>query len=354
MKMRRMLRVVCLLISLSLQAQVELKANGPENTYEEITAVLAPGYNPIEVPDCGHSSFGRHIDEVFDADLNAFVFRFHIHVTPDDDRCINSDRQRNEIKSYDQSPDNLLGIEDEIVIYKWKFKLDAGLQVSPNFTHVHQLKSVGGSLASMPMYTITLRKGSPDRLELRYAETNSQVTLKQSDLLPFKGVWLEAKETIRYGTAGYYRIEILRVSDNSILFEYENDNIINWRPGADFVRPKWGIYRSLNNAQDLRDEEVLFTDFSVEETTTLTSDDLNLNAIGIKVYPNPSNDTINISSEQENMYDSLEIVNSLGQRVMVHQSDKKVINISRLPKGIYSIILRKNRKKVGSKKLIVN
>ena len=109
-----------------------------------------------------------------------------MHVTPDNDRCINTDRQRNEIKSYDKSPDNLLGVEGEEVVYKWKFKLDENLQVSSSFTHVHQLKSVGGNLESMPMYTLTLRKSNPDRLELRYAETDSQITLTQTDLAPLK------------------------------------------------------------------------------------------------------------------------------------------------------------------------
>ena len=71
----------------------------------------------------------------------------HFHV----DRCINSDRQRNEIKTYDKSPDNLLGVEGEEVVYKWKFKLDADMQLSSSFTHVHQLKSVGGSYKCLLM-----------------------------------------------------------------------------------------------------------------------------------------------------------------------------------------------------------
>ncbi len=244
---------------------VELNADGPGGTYDLITAVLAPAANPIEAPDCSHPEFGEHIDEVFDSDLNDFAFQFHIHTTPDNDRCINFDRQRNEIKSYDKSPDNLLGVENETVVYKWKFKLPVGFQSSPNFTHLHQLKSVGGDLASMPMYTLTTRKGSPDRLELRYAETDSQVTLKQTDLAPLIGTWLEVTETITYGTSGTYEISINQISDGTLLFEYSKTNIINWRPEADFVRPKWGIYRSLLNAQDLRDEIVLFADFSVEE-----------------------------------------------------------------------------------------
>lgn len=246
-------------------AAVVLNADGPGNTYDLITSVLAPGANPIEVPDCGHTGFGDHIDELMDSDLNTNVFRFIIHTDPDNDRCITFDRQRNEIKTYDQSPDNLLGTENETVVYKWKFKLPAGFQSSPNFTHIHQLKSVGGALASMPMYTLTTRKGNPDRLELRYAETDKQETMVQTPLAPLIDVWLEVTETIKYGVSGTYDINIKRVSDATVLLEYSNSSIVNWRPDASFVRPKWGIYRSLLNAQDLRDETLLFANFSIEE-----------------------------------------------------------------------------------------
>ena len=244
---------------------VTLKADGPGDTYALITSVLAPGADPIETPDCGHPEFGNHIDELFDDDLNANVFRFFLHTTPDNDRCTNFDRQRNEIKTYDQSPDNLLGTENETVVYQWKFKLQEGFQSSPNFTHIHQLKSVGGSLESIPMYTLTTRKGSPDRLELRYAETDDQVTVAQTALAPFLGSWVEVKETITYGSLGNYELEIKKVDDGTVLFAAANDSIVNWRPGASFVRPKWGIYRSLLNNQDLRDEAVLFADFNIME-----------------------------------------------------------------------------------------
>ena len=36
-------------------SQYVIEANGPGNTYEELTAFLAPGHNPIEVPDCYYS-----------------------------------------------------------------------------------------------------------------------------------------------------------------------------------------------------------------------------------------------------------------------------------------------------------
>ena len=242
-----------------------LAADGPGGTYDLITSKLAPGYSPIETPDCNHESFGDHIDEIYDETLQAYAFRFHIHVTPDNDRCIKFDRQRNEIKTYNQSPENLLGRENETVTYQWKFKLPEGFQSSPKFTHIHQLKSVGGDYNSMPMYTLTTRKSTPDKLELRYAEADQQITLKQTDLTPLINRWINVRETVLYGNNGSYTIELSDTASAQVLFTYTNDNIVNWREGGEFVRPKWGIYRSLIYPEDLRDEALLFADFNIIE-----------------------------------------------------------------------------------------
>ncbi|MEX1382540.1 heparin lyase I family protein [Lutibacter sp.] len=251
----------------TILSEIKLKATGEGNTYELINSVFAPGYNVVETPDCSHESFGRHIDEVFDADLNKNVFRFYIHTTPDNDRCIKFDRQRNEIKTYDKSPDELKGVKNEKVVYSWKFKIGSNFKSSSSFTHIHQIKAVGGSEDSMPLITLTTRKGSPDNLELRYAETDSQITLKKTDLSPFKGQWVEVVETVIYGEkdTGTYKIELKDFKTSTLLFDYSNDNIRMWKTNADFMRPKWGIYRSLNDSSSLQDEQVLFADFNVKE-----------------------------------------------------------------------------------------
>lgn len=333
--------------------QVVLNADGPGDTYELITSVLAPSHNPIETPDCNHSGFGAHIDEIYDEDLGMDVFRFHIHVSPDNDRCINFDRQRNEIKTYDKSPDNLLGIEEEKVVYKWKFKLAAGFQSSPNFTHIHQLKSVGGSLESMPMYTLTTRKASPDRLELRYAETNTQVTLEKTDLAPLIGTWLEVTETITYGIDGTYDITIKRLSDNESLFTYSNNSIINWRPGATFVRPKWGIYRSLINDQDLRDEEVLYADFSIEEIDVLSAVDSEIDEKEEVIVSNLIGNRLHINN-LPNKISSIQIFSIDGRKLMaknINSATATDFDVSSLSAGTY--ILRISGKRVNQAQLIV-
>ena len=189
-------------------AQTLLDADGVSDTYDLINSVLAPGNNVVEAPgitvgSCdNHSAFGDHITQVFDDSLGIYVFAFHIHVHEDNDRCKNFDRQRCEIKTYDKSPNHLLGVLGETIEFKWKFKLDEGFQPSSSFTHIHQLKSVGGPEDGMPLMTLTPRKGNPDKLQLRYAATTSQSTIHEVELDPFKGVWVEVTERVTYGEAG--------------------------------------------------------------------------------------------------------------------------------------------------------
>jgi len=242
-------------------SQVVLKADGPGTTYELINSVLAPGNEAVEHPECNHSAFGRHIAEVWDDDLKENVFEFYSHVNPDNDRCEKLDRQRVEIKTYEQSPDNLKGILGETVTYKWKFKLPKGFQPSSNFTHLHQIKAVGGS-QDLPIFTLTARKSKINQLLVIH---NNETTVASANLSEFEGVWVEITEKIKIGANGTYSISIKKVKNGEELLSFNSDNMMTIRPDNDFIRPKWGIYRSLKKAIDLRDESVRFNSFAIKE-----------------------------------------------------------------------------------------
>ncbi len=290
--------VICsTLITLTLPqnvlAQTILSADGKTDTYTLINSVLAPGGNVVEVPDCSHEEFGDHIDQAMDEELGVYVFRFHIHVDEDNDRCKNYDRQRTEIKTYDKSPDNLKAIAGETVEYKWKFKLDTAFQTSSSFTHLHQIKAVGGSEEGMPLITLTAR--STDKLQIRYAKYSSQETIHEVALSPFLGQWVEATERITFGENGTYSIDIKRISDGVSVLNYSNDDLRMWKTDADFLRPKWGIYRGLDNWEDLRDEILLFNDFSIQEL-----DETALDAVShesFRLCPNPSKGCFSLSAD---------------------------------------------------------
>lgn len=337
----------CILVSLVLignpfssKAQVTLNADGPGNTYELINSVFAPGYNAVEDPECVHGSFGRHIAEVYDAELSKNVFEFYIHVTPDNDRCINFDRQRVEIKTYDASPNNLKGTLGETVTYKWRFKIPVGYQPSANFTHIHQVKAVGGD-DDDPIFTLTLRKGSPNKLELNYVKESSLSTnkYKNVDMSLFEGIWVEATETIKIATTGTYSITIKRVDNGVTLLSYSNPDISTIRLGVggvdnSFIRPKWGIYRSLLDQGSLRDDSIRFSDFSISEGT-LSEEEFSSSLEDVVLFPNPVYDNLELSDKIREDYDSIFIYNINGKLIVSQQLSSSNLNLSHLSSGLY-------------------
>ncbi|MFP4844297.1 heparin lyase I family protein [Winogradskyella sp. PE311] len=328
-------------------AQVTLNANGEGNTYEDINAVLAPNYDVVEVPDCAHSGFGRHIDEIFDEELNTYVFRFIAHTAYDNDRCKKFDRQRIEIKSYGKSPENTKGSEGETVEYKWKFKLPSNFKVSKNFTHLHQIKSVGSEYSSRPIISLTARKGTPDRLELRYAPTYEQSTIKSVELDLLKGHWVEVTEVIHYSNKGSYSIEIKKISNDSKIFEYSNDYMDMWQDGSDFSRPKWGIYRSLKRKEDLKDEMVLFNSFSIDEIADITIEELSIKAHKKLLKVDNKKAVVNFKNLKAKDYDSVKLFDNNGEEIVIKKRLKKYkLDISELNTGLYYIAFLKSKRVV--------
>ena len=256
-------------------SQVVLKADGPGETYELISSVLAPGKSAIESADHNklgnHSSFGRHIAEVWDSDLKENVFEFYSHInyinadkttTTDNEPVADvAQKQRVEIKTYEGSPDNLKGTLGETITYQWKFKLPKGFQPSSNFTHLHQIKAVGGS-QDMPIFTLTAKKGAMNQFNVVH---NNEDIVASMNLSELEGTWVQITEVIKVGANGTYSVVIKRIKDGKELLSYNNSDLETIRPDNNFIRPKWGIYRSLKKVVDLREESVRFADFSITE-----------------------------------------------------------------------------------------
>lgn len=162
---------------------VTLDANGPRNTYQLLSNV--PGGTAHEVPDCRDASFGPHITDDFDTELNKNVFAFFAHVTPDDDLCEAIDRQRTEIKTYGPSPASTKAFNGDKMLFKWKFKLAAGFRPSSSFTHIHQIKAGDGTNDGSPLITITPRYGNPNKLEIIHTGNTSASTFGKVKIVGF-------------------------------------------------------------------------------------------------------------------------------------------------------------------------
>lgn len=248
-----------------------------ENTY---ALIRNAGYNH-EAPDSSgvHSSVHfQHIQQAFDDVLNKYVFLFYIHAAIDDDRGLANitDRQRNEIKTDNKSPESLVGQEGETMVFTWKFCLPTGFQTTTKFSHLHQLKGIDNSAGTadvgLPLITLTAYSTSKGTQELRvrYNDRNSGTsTIASAALEDFLGNWVEVTETVRFGENGSYKLVITRIGDEKVLLEYDADGMDMWRTDCTGMRPKWGIYRYLGEDRSwedqLRDEEIRFADFSISK-----------------------------------------------------------------------------------------
>ena len=216
-----------------------------------------------EDPDCEHADFGPHVTQGFDGELGKNVFIFHSHIEADNDRCQVLDRVRMELKGGPGTDLELQHIENDTSYYRWKFRIDKEFLGASSFNHIYQNKAKGGNDDGFPVLTLTLRS---DRLELRHnaGDTGQSLgVLTQVDLSEIRGQWVEAYIMQVHSEQGRIEFYLRSMETGLILMEHTQDNIDLWRVGAEYNRPKWGMYRLKNVI--LRDEEIRFADFCISE-----------------------------------------------------------------------------------------
>lgn len=240
------------------------------DTYDLIREFGGP--NPTEAPDLyavNHTDV-RHIYEDTDTEVgDHFVFLAHRDLDGDRDRLSITDRQRNEIKTYDQSEAAVKGFENETLVFRWQFKIDADMAVSTRFTHLFQLKAVGGD-DSQPIITISgAERSGADGIEVRHSPLQQTTLLGRTAWSEATGEWLDAYCRATFSDNGSFRMIMTRRRDSAVIFDIDVEQLDLWRGTAPthFVRPKWGIYRSLADLDNLRPEEerVRFANFVVSK-----------------------------------------------------------------------------------------
>ncbi len=227
-------------------------------------AIESPDLYPVNHPGV------EHITEDHDPAIgNHFVFVVHRDIDIDRDRVDITDRQRNEIKTYDKSEEAVKGYEGETFVFTWKFRINPDMEVSTRFTHLFQLKAVGGE-DSHPILTISgAERSGEDGIEVRHAVVNDDDVLERTAWSAVTGEWLEAYCRATFSDEGELRLIVKRIRDDAVIFNINRTRIDLWRgeDASHFVRPKWGIYRSILDSDNLRPEEenVRFANFSIRE-----------------------------------------------------------------------------------------
>ena len=253
-----------------------LMADGVNKGFDAYSLIKKfAGPKSIESPDfyVNNHPFEPHIYEAKDAVVgNHFVFTLHKNNDKDRDVTSIKDRQRNEIKGYAGSSDTLKAFKNDVVSYSWKFKLNEDITMSKNFGHFFQLKAVDGGVGT-PILTISGRDNEGEWLEVIHTNHGEKTVLTKVPLEAIKGRWLQVNAYVNYSNDGQFDLIVTDIVNGRpvINLSYAHIDMLRGEGRNDFVRPKWGIYRSLRSQDMLRGEEekVFFADFVVQKLQPL-------------------------------------------------------------------------------------
>ena len=227
--------------------QLQADINSSLNAIAQVQKAF--GKYSIETPEIfngNHRDF-EHIKLVKDSELGS-AFAFCIHRDEDGDRDKKwpkgKERQRNEIKGYQSSPETLKAKKSETHYIKWYLKIEKTFKITKAFCHFFQLKAVGSHNVKDPILTLSgvIERGKP-QLQLQWWSGDQSGRIFLADWEDCKDKWLICESLCHYAKDGSFKFSIRSV--DGVLNIKKVQKLETWRKGFSFVRPKWGIYRSI-------------------------------------------------------------------------------------------------------------
>ena len=252
---------------------VELQANLDTKLSATDQIKASFGKYSIESPkhfETHDSSKFEHIRLVEDKELeSAFVFYLRRDIDGDRDKKWpkGKERQRIEIKGYQSSPDPMKAGNAENHQIEWYLKIEKSFRINKEFCHFFQLKAVGTKNTDDPLLTLSgvMDHGEP-QLQLQWWSGHDSGRVFLVDWEKCKDKWLRCECVANYSKKGSIHFSLLSL-DGKINFKKQFKNLQTWRDGFDFIRPKWGIYRSLAKEKNRlnQQDQIWMNNFSIRK-----------------------------------------------------------------------------------------
>jgi hypothetical protein len=188
-------------------------------------------------------------------------YRFDIY-RDDRDSTGGGDRQRTESKGMVSGGTKLRMRNNETWRIAYEMFMPATLHGTSKFTHIFQLKTPATN--GGPWVTMSLsRSGSSERLRLRAFSTSGAPDIGSTNLAPLREKWIAVELTFRIGPSGTGRLLVRNGTgpDAPVVVDSSRSGV-NIPDEGDYVRPKWGIYRSVESASsDIIDTRLLIRNY---------------------------------------------------------------------------------------------
>ncbi|MBA6435838.1 hypothetical protein [Streptomyces sp. GMR22] len=170
-------------------------------------------------------------------------FRTDIHYPKDVDTS--TDRQRQEVRGMKQGGSAVKILKNETWRIQYQMYVPDTLDATTGFTHIMQIKV--GDVAA-PLFTMSLHQHSDGpKVEIRTSDDDDNLTeAGAADMAPLQGTWSDVSVEVKAADSGAYADWSVTTGGRKVA-AYKRTGLDLWR-GKNYLRPKWGIYRSLNSS----------------------------------------------------------------------------------------------------------
>jgi hypothetical protein len=190
-------------------------------------------------------------------------YRFNIW-KDDRDSTGGGDRQRTESKGMVAKGSALKMKNNETWTISYDMFMPTSLHGTSKFSHIFQLKTPATN--GGPWITLDpSRSGSKETLRARAYSTSGAPDIASTDLAPLRNKWVTIEWTFKIGPKGTARFALRDGSKTVVDHTLSNVNVPDQ---GDYVRPKWGIYRSIQSASsDILDTYLLIRNYKAYKGT---------------------------------------------------------------------------------------
>lgn len=191
------------------------------------------------------------------------AYRFDMHTVDRD----GSDRQRNESKGMRTSSNPSIKIlKDQTWRISYDLYIPDTLDGASSFQHIAQMKVPG---SGAPIYTLSAPTG---RLQLRhwnwYPTCCATTEVGSTNLAPIQNKWVNTTFEFKASKNGYLRW-VLR-DGSTTLVDRQLNNVDMWPEENTYLRPKWGIYRSIESS-GLQNTYIMIRNLQAHQQTGTTT-----------------------------------------------------------------------------------
>lgn len=174
-------------------------------------------------------------------------YRFDIY-KDDRDTTGGGDRQRTESKGMVEGGTKQKMRDNETWTIAYEMYMPSTLHGTSKFSHIFQLKTPATN--GGPWVTLSLsRSGGTEKLRARAFSTSGAPDIASTDLTPLRDKWITVEWTFKIGSKGTARFVARNGTGSGAPVAVDRSlSNVNIPDEGDYVRPKWGIYRSVESA----------------------------------------------------------------------------------------------------------